>query len=81
MVTLVRIALHLIEDALRWVVLLFRSAEPCAPRISSCAGNWLFTSNGVSNRTGSTRLPASAWRYWQGCSIGAARWWSCSRRR
>jgi putative transposase len=27
MVTLVRIALHLIEDALRWVVLLFRSTE------------------------------------------------------
>ena len=27
MVTLIRIALHLIEDALRWVVLLFRSAE------------------------------------------------------
>ncbi len=27
MVTLVRIALRLIEDALRWVVLLFRSTE------------------------------------------------------
>jgi len=27
MVTLARIALRLIEDALRWVVLLFRSAE------------------------------------------------------
>ena len=27
MVTLVKIALHLIEDALRWVVLLFRSTE------------------------------------------------------
>jgi hypothetical protein len=76
MVTLVRIALRLIEDALRWVVLLFRSTESVhVENLFLRAGSWLFTWSAVSDRTGSTRQPASAWRYWQSSSIGATRWW------
>jgi len=50
-------------------------------RLGHCGGSWLFTSSAVSDRTESMRLPASAWRYWPESSIGAARWWSFSRRR
>jgi hypothetical protein len=81
MVTLVRIALRLIEDALRWVVLLFRSTESVHAENLFLRRQLVSTSSAVSDRSGSTRPPASAWRYWQGSSIGAARWWSCSRRR
>ena len=35
-------------------------------RLGHCGGSWLFTSSAVSDRTGSTRQPASAWWYWQG---------------
>jgi hypothetical protein len=81
MVDLLKIANLLVEDALRWVLLLFRSAEALrAENLFLRRQLALYIERGV-HRTGSTRLHASAWRYWQGSSIGAARWWSCSRRR
>ena len=81
MVTLARIALRLIEDALRWVVLLFRSTESVqAENLFLRRQLALYIERGVQPRRSMLRL-ASAWSSWQGCSIGAARWWSCSRRR
>jgi hypothetical protein len=81
MVTLVRIALRLIEDALRWVVLLFCSTESVhAENLFLRRQLALYIERGVPPR----RIdPASrvSLAYWQGSSIGAARWWSCSRRR
>jgi hypothetical protein len=54
MVTLVRISLRLIEDALRWVALLFRSTESVQPRTSCCGVSWRCTSSAASSRaTGS----------------------------
>jgi hypothetical protein len=81
MVSLLRIASLLIEDALRWVLLLFRSAEALRAQNPFLRMQLaLYIERGVPPR----RIdPASrvSLAYWQGSSIGAARWWSCSRRR
>jgi hypothetical protein len=45
-----RIALRLIEDALRLVALLFRSTESVHAENSSCAFNWRCKSTAASSR-------------------------------
>jgi hypothetical protein len=80
-VNLLKIASLLVEDAFRCLLLLFRSAEALRAENLFLRRQLALTSSAVAGRSGSTRLPASDWRYWQGSSIGAARWWSCSRGR
>lgn len=78
MVTLARIVLRLIEDALRWVMLLFRSQEAVeAENLFLRRQLALYIERGVRPR----RIDAatgSAWPCWLGYSIGAALWSSCS---
>jgi hypothetical protein len=60
MVTLVRIALRLIEDALRWVVLLFRSTESVhAENLFLRRQLALYIASAVSDRAGSAPMPRS----------------------
>jgi hypothetical protein len=81
MVSLLRIASLLVEDAFRWSLLLFRSAEALRTENLFLRRQLaLYIERGVQPH-GSTPQPASAWRYRPGSSIGAARWWWCNRRR
>jgi hypothetical protein len=52
MVTLAKIALRLLEDAFRWVVLLFRSNESVQAEISSSGISWRCTSSAEFGRGG-----------------------------
>jgi hypothetical protein len=81
MVSLLKVAGLLIEDALRWVLLLFRSAEALrAENLFLRRQLALYIERGGRPQRvdAATRISLALL---QGSSIGAARWWSCSRRR
>ena len=81
MVSLLKVAGLLIEDALRWVLLLFRSAEALrAENLFLRRQLALYIERGGRPQRvdAATRISLALLK---GSSIGAARWWSCSRRR
>ena len=81
MVSLLKVASLLVEDAFRLVLLLFQSAEGLrAENLFLGRQLALYIERGVRPRR-LDAAKASAWHYWQGSSTGAARWCSCRRRR
>jgi hypothetical protein len=81
MVSLLKISRLLVEDALRWVLLLFRSAEALrAENLFLRRQLALYIERGVQPHRvdAATRVSLA---FWPGSSIGAAHWWSCNRRR
>jgi hypothetical protein len=85
MVTLATIALGLIEDALRWVVLLCRSTEAIrTENLFLRRQRALFIERGVHPRRvddAATRVSLAVLSKLFECLSGASLWWSCSRRR
>jgi hypothetical protein len=80
MVNLLKIAGLLVEDAFQWLLLLFWSAEALRTENLFLRRQLaLYIERGVQPHRvdAATRVSLAL----QGSSIGAAHWWSCSRRR